>query len=335
MPKVVGVRFRQASRVYYFDPGELTLHVGDWVVVESARGVSMAQVVIAPDQVEFADVTETLKPVLRLATQEDVEKASDARQKEKEALLRCGALLGEMNLPMKVFAAECDLDANQVTLFFRAEERVDFRDLVKRLGSELKMRVDLRQTGPRDAAKLVGGMGRCGRTLCCATFLTELTPVSIKMAKEQNLPLNPTKISGVCGRLLCCLSYEVESYRMLKKQMPPIGAQVGTPDGPAVVVATNLLREMVQVKTPKDAILEFKVAEITEMAEAAEPAPQPAAQHEQRPAAMERQKKRRRSRRKKRPAGTIPQPAGQPRDQAYPGPASRPGAQTVAGELHT
>jgi len=330
MPKVVGVRFRQASRVYYFDPGQLTLHVGDWVVVESARGVSMAQVVISPDQVESIDIQEPLKPVLRLATQEDVEKASDVRQKEKEALLRCGAILGEMRLPMKVFAAECDLDANQVTLFFRAEERVDFRDLVKRLGSDLKMRVELRQTGPRDAAKLVGGMGRCGRTLCCATFLTELAPVSIKMAKEQNLPLNPTKISGVCGRLLCCLSYEVSSYRALKKEMPPIGATVVTPGGPAVVVGTNLLREMVHVKTPKDAILDFKVAEIQVVEEAAEAVAQTTTSQEQKPSTTEGQKKRRRSRRRKKPAGAAAQPAAGSQAQPQAQPQPQPEVQAQA-----
>ncbi len=218
MAGVVGVRFKQACRVYYFDPAEIDIHVGDWVVVESARGQALAQVVIAPGQVVLSEITAPLKPVVRKAAQEDIELASDLRQREVDVVRKSEEVVAEMGLPMKVIAAECNLEANHVTVFFRAEERVDFRDLVKRLTNTLKMRVELRQAGPRDAAKLLGGMGRCGRTLCCSTFLSELTPVSIKMAKDQNLPLNPAKISGVCGRLLCCLSYEVDSYRAEKAE---------------------------------------------------------------------------------------------------------------------
>ncbi|MDO8472885.1 MAG: regulatory iron-sulfur-containing complex subunit RicT [Dehalococcoidia bacterium] len=240
MAGIVGVRFKQAGRVYYFDPGALEIHPSDWVVVSSAKGQSLAQVIIAPGQVLANDIKEPLKPILRKAVQEDVELASDLQQKEREVVRKSSEIVAEMTLPMKVIAAECNMEANQVTVFFRAEERVDFRDLVKRLSTALKMRVELRQAGPRDAAKMLGGMGRCGRTLCCATFLTELTPVSIKMAKEQDLPLNPTKISGVCGRLLCCLSYEVGDYRAAKaERVAAAKAAAAAAPAPLAAAAVN------------------------------------------------------------------------------------------------
>ncbi|MBI2855037.1 MAG: stage 0 sporulation family protein [Chloroflexi bacterium] len=309
MPNVVGVRFKQARRVYYFDPTNIELHVGDWVVVESARGQSLAQVVIAPDQVLASEVTEPLKPVLRKATQEDVERASDIELKEREALLKASELIREMNLPMKMVAAEINLEANHATLFFRSEERVDFRELVRRLGIVLKMRVELRQTGPRDAAKMLGGIGRCGRTLCCATFLSELTPVSIRMAKEQNLPLNPAKISGVCGRLLCCLAFEVETYKALKNKMPSLGQVVGTAEGNAVVVETNPLREAVMVERQDKTRVELPVAELKPREQVeGQPSeePQPVAV-----AAVETQKRHRNRRKKKKSAAMRAATQGQ------------------------
>lgn len=293
--------------MYYFDPAGLELRSGDWVVVENARGQALARVVIAPGQVISSGMTGTLKPVLRKAAQEDIELASDVQQKDKEALRKASEIVTEMNLPMKVISAECNIDANHVTVFFRAEERVDFRDLVKRLSNVLKMRVELRQAGPRDAAKMVGGMGRCGRTLCCATFLTELTPVSIKMAKEQDLPLNPTKISGVCGRLLCCLSYEVSDYRSLKAEKR--AAAAAAPTGLAA-----------EGKEPV-------VAQAVEGGETAVEAAEPEAETgEKITGQQELLRKRRRPRRRKRPmaAGTGESaPAGsQPAQPAPPGPST-------------
>lgn len=292
--------------MYYFDPGTIELHVGDWVVVESVRGRALAQVVIAPGQVLASQITEPLKPVVRKATQDDVELASDLQQKEREALRKAEAMVSEMNLPMKVVYAECNLEANHVTIFFRAEERVDFRDLVKRLSTALKMRVELRQAGPRDAAKLLGGMGRCGRTLCCATFLTELMPVSIRMAKEQDLPLNPTKISGVCGRLLCCLSYEVDSYRAAKAEKKAAAAAQAAAAPPAQA-------------EPAEAEEEGK----GEAEEEATAAGTKAGKIEVKPEEQGETKKRRRQRRrKKRPlAQVMPQiqgAPGAPQDAALP-----------------
>jgi len=311
MAGVVGVRFKQACRVYYFDPADLELLSGDWVVVESARGQELARVVIAPGQVISSGMRETLKPVLRKAAQEDIELASDVQQKDKEALRKAAEIVTEMNLPMKVISAECNIDANHVTVFFRAEERVDFRDLVKRLSNAMKMRVDLRQAGPRDAAKMVGGMGRCGRTLCCATFLTELTPVSIKMAKEQDLPLNPTKISGVCGRLLCCLSYEVSDYRSLRAEKRAAAA----------AAPTGLAAE------GKEPVGDHAVEGGEKAVQAAEPE---AETGEKTTGQQEPHRKRRRPRRRKRPmaAGTGESaPAGsQPAQSAPPGPSTPQGA---------
>ncbi|MEW6033527.1 MAG: stage 0 sporulation family protein [Chloroflexota bacterium] len=319
MTSVVGVRFKQAGRVYYFDPAGLEFHVGEWVVVDSPRGPALAQVVIAPDQVISSGITEPLKPVTRKATQEDIEQASDIRLREREALAKCGELAREMNLPMKVIAADCDLEANHVTIFFRSEERVDFRELVKRLGGVLKMRVELRQTGPRDGAKLIGGMGRCGRPLCCATFLTELAPVSIKMAKEQSLPLNPTKISGVCGRLLCCLNYEVDFYRSIREKMPAPGQKVSTSLGEVTVVETSPLRETVLVETESGATAELSLEQVRPPAQPAarraageEPGVEGKPSAGEKPAAQQGpQRRRRRPRRKRKgaatPAGEAPQ----------------------------
>ena len=263
MADIVGVRFKRAGKVYYFEPAGIDLEVGDWVVVETTRGLELGQVVIAPKQVLASEVTKPLKPVARKAEPEDIERAQKLEGKEREALVECGQLVAKLNLPMKLLSAEYNLDGSRLSIFFSAEGRVDFRELVRELSSCLKVRVELRQVGPRDGAKLVGGFGRCGRPLCCQSFLTEFTPVSIKMAKEQDLPLNPMKISGVCGRLLCCLGYEFEQYRAMKKKLPREGQSVSTPMGVASVVGGNPLEEKVLVELEGGARVELPLSEVT------------------------------------------------------------------------
>jgi len=204
-----------------------------------------------------------LKQVVRKAEPEDIKRAQELEDKEREALAECGQLITKLELPMKLISAEYNLDGSRLTIFFSAAERVDFRELVRELASRLKARVELRQIGPRDEAKLIGGFGRCGRPLCCMSFLSEFTPVAIKMAKEQDLPLNPMKISGVCGRLLCCLVYENEQYRAMKKKMPKEGQRVSTPMGVASVVGSNPLKETVSVELESQAIVELPLSEIT------------------------------------------------------------------------
>ena len=263
MADIVGVRFKRAGRIYYFDPSGIELEVNDYVVVKTARGPELGQVVIAPKQVLASELTEPLKPVMRKAESEDIERAQEFADKEREALAECAKLIDKLNLPMKLISAEYNLDGDRLTFFFSAEERVDFRELVRELTSRFKIQVELRQVGPRDEAKLIGGFGRCGRPLCCMSFLGEFAPVSIKMAKEQNLPLNPMKISGACGRLLCCLVYENEQYRSMKEKMPKEGQQVSTPMGVARVVGSNPLKETVLVELESKATVELPLSEVT------------------------------------------------------------------------
>ena len=266
---IVGVRFRKGSKVYYFDPIGLEFAVNDRVVVETARGLELGYVVIAPKQVLAEEVKEPLKPVIRKAEPEDVKRAEDMETREKEALAEGAQLVEKLHLPMKMLSAEYNLDGNRATIYFSAEERVDFRELVRELAGRLRARVELRQVGPRDEAKLIGGYGRCGRPLCCGSFLTELAPVSIKMAKEQGLPLNPMKISGCCGRLMCCLVYENSQYREMNRKLPRIGARVTTASGPGRVVGTNPLMEMVLVQIDESgASIELPAAEVTVQAPA-------------------------------------------------------------------
>ena len=260
---VVGIRFQRAGKVYYFDPVGIDLEVNDHVVVETEHGVRVGRVVIAPKQVIASEITGTLKPVMRKASPEDLQQKEEGREKEKEALSKCEELADKFNLPIKILDAESNLDANHITIFFSAEGRVDFRQMVRELANILKVRVELRQVGPRDEAKFIGGIGRCGYPLCCATFLTEFNPLSIKTAKEQNLSLNPAKISGSCGRLLCCLGYEVELYRQLKQKMPPIGQRVFTSLGEACVTGVNPLKETVMVQLESQAIEELPLADIS------------------------------------------------------------------------
>lgn len=282
MAEIVGVRFKRAGRVYYFDPAGIILAVNDRVVVRTNRGLELGWVVIAPGQVLANEVTEPLQPVVRQATAEDIKQAEKFAAKEEEALVECGKLIDKLALPMKLLSAEYNLDGSRLTFFFSAAERVDFRELVRELASRFKVKVELRQVGPRDETKLLGGFGRCGRPLCCTSFLSEFAPVSIKMAKEQNLPLNPVKISGVCGRLLCCLTYENGFYHDMKEKLPKVGARVSTPVGEANVVGTNPLKETVLVELESQAITEVPLKDITLLQDApSRPAKKPEAKKEE------------------------------------------------------
>jgi len=262
MTQVVGVRFKRAGRVYYFDPADAELDVGDWVVVETERGPEVGKVVISPKQVLSSEITEPLKPVLCRACEEHLGQREELKAKEREALEKSQEMVAKANLPMKLLSAEYNLDGTRLTISFSAEGRVDFRDLLKQLTTMFKTRIDLRQVGPRDKAKLLGGYGRCGRPLCCTAYLSEFNPVSIRMAKEQDLPLNPMKISGVCGRLACCLSHEYQQYQAIKRELPVIGKRVRTPLGMASVVGCNPLKETVMVKLDSETTAELPIEEI-------------------------------------------------------------------------
>lgn len=246
--KVIGVRFRTAGKIYYFAPLGFEIKRNDHVIVETARGIEFGTVVMPPKEVEDAKVVQPLKPVLRLATQKDVEQEATNRKKEKEAFKICLEKIKKHNLEMKLIDAEYTFDNNKVLFYFTADGRIDFRELVKDLAAVFKTRIELRQIGVRDETKIVGGIGICGRPLCCHTYLSEFAPVSIKMAKEQNLSLNPTKISGVCGRLMCCLNNEENIYEELNRKLPNVGDFVTTEDGlKGEVHSVNILRQLVKV----------------------------------------------------------------------------------------
>ena len=248
MTKVVGVRFRNVGKIYYFDPKEYVVKEGDHVIVETARGVEYGKVVLTPRNIKEEDVVHPLKEVLRVATKEDEEREQQNRIKEKEAFKICQKKIREHELDMKLIDAEYTFDNNKVLFYFTADGRIDFRQLVKDLAAIFKTRIELRQIGVRDETKILGGIGICGRCLCCHTYLSEFAPVSIKMAKEQNLSLNQTKISGVCGRLMCCLKNEQETYEALNKKLPGLGDTVTTPDGlQGTVQSVNVLRQLVKV----------------------------------------------------------------------------------------
>ena len=248
MTKVVGVRFRNVGKIYYFDPKEYIVKEGDHVIVETARGVEYGKVVLTPRNIKEEDVVHPLKEVLRVATKEDEEREQQNRIKEKEAFKICQKKIREHELDMKLIDAEYTFDNNKVLFYFTADGRIDFRQLVKDLAAIFKTRIELRQIGVRDETKILGGIGICGRCLCCHTYLSEFAPVSIKMAKEQNLSLNQTKISGVCGRLMCCLKNEQETYEALNKKLPGLGDTVTTPDGlQGTVQSVNVLRQLVKV----------------------------------------------------------------------------------------
>ena len=248
MVKVVGIRFRNAGKIYYFGPGDLDLKAGMHAIVETARGVEIGTVITDPREVSEESVIQPLKPVIRIATEADERQAEKNREKEKEAYRICLEKIAKHELDMKLVEAEYTFDNNKLLFYFTADGRIDFRELVKDLAAVFRTRIELRQIGVRDETKIMGGYGICGRQLCCHTFLPEFAPVSIKMAKEQNLSLNPTKISGVCGRLMCCLKNEEETYEYLNSKLPSVGDNVTTDDGlKGEVSSVNVLRQLVKV----------------------------------------------------------------------------------------
>lgn len=248
MTKVIGVRFRDNGKIYYFSGRDLGVKVGDSVIVETARGVEYGKVVLGDREVEEEKIISTLKPVLRIATEEDEKIHQNNQQKSREAFEICLEKIKKHGLDMKLIDCEYTFDNNKVLFYFTAEGRIDFRELVKDLASVFKTRIELRQIGVRDETKIMGGIGICGRSLCCNTFLSEFIPVSIKMAKEQNLSLNPTKISGVCGRLMCCLKNEQDTYEYLNSKLPDVGSEVKIIGGSkGIVQSVNVLRQRVKV----------------------------------------------------------------------------------------
>ena len=265
MAAVVGVRFKNAGKLYYFDPGDFWPMAGSFVIVETARGLEYGQVITGVREVDDELIASPLKPVVRLANDEDARHAEENEKFEKEAYAICQRKIDEHQLEMKLVGVEQTFDNTKILFYFTANGRVDFRALVKDLASVFRTRIELRQIGVRDEAKMLGGLGPCGRPLCCGTFLGDFQPVSIKMAKEQNLSLNPTKISGVCGRLMCCLKYEQDHYEATRKRMPKIGKEVETPEGFGSVVDLNILRETVTVRIFKGDSSELKVFPVDEL----------------------------------------------------------------------
>ena len=266
MVKVVGVRFRSAGKIYYFDPAECDMKVGTHVIVETARGVEYGTVMIAPREVADDKVVQPLKSVIRVATKEDEKQERRNKEKEKDAFKICLEKIAKHKLEMKLVEAEYTFDNNKLLFYFTADGRIDFRELVKDLASVFRTRIELRQIGVRDETKILGGIGICGRELCCKSYLSEFAPVSIKMAKEQNLSLNSTKISGVCGRLMCCLKNEEETYEYLNSRLPNIGDTVTTIDGVrGEVQSVNVLRQLVKViveVNDEKELREYKVKEL-------------------------------------------------------------------------
>ncbi len=265
MVKVVGVRFKRAGKIYYFDPGDLNIDKDTGVIVETARGIEYGTAVVANKDVPDEEIVTPLKKVVRQANEEDIKHAEDNRKKEEEAFEICTKKIKSHKLEMKLIDVEYTFDNNKVLFYFTADGRVDFRDLVKDLASVFKTRIELRQIGVRDESKMLGGIGICGRILCCNSFLGEFQPVSIKMAKEQGLSLNPTKISGTCGRLMCCLKYEQEAYEDLLSKVPKAGSVVETPDGQGVIVETFLIKELLKVKLDKGNENDLKIYNSSEV----------------------------------------------------------------------
>jgi cell fate regulator YaaT (PSP1 superfamily) len=263
MADLIGIRFHKAGKIYYFDAAGIILKVNDCVVVETTRGHELGWVTIAPGQILSTNITESLKPVIRKATDDDIKLSEQRKEKDGKALAKSRELIEKLSLPMKPVSAQYNLDASHLTIFFSADKRVDFRELVKELSRSLKTHVELRQIGARDEAKQLGGLARCGFPLCCSTFLSEFTPVSIKMAKEQNITLNPVKTSGLCGRLLCCLGYEYEQYRDMKEKLPATGQEVSTSLGKARVIGVNPLNEVVSLELESKAVVQMPVDKIT------------------------------------------------------------------------
>lgn len=262
---IVGVRFRPAGRIYYFDSCDFDLKTGTFVVVETSRGIEAGRVVINPKQIQASQLKEGLKPVIRIATDDDLRQMLSYKAKEKEVLVKSNSFVTQHNLPMKLVEAEYSFDGSKLTVYFTAEDRVDFRLLVRDLASAFHTRIELRQIGARDHAKMLGGVGVCGKTLCCSSWLTDFNVVSIKMAKEQGLSLNPSKISGVCGRLMCCLAYENDQYVAAKAGMPTIGDYISTPNGNGKIVGINVPNETVEVMLESGAVVHVPVTQTEHM----------------------------------------------------------------------
>lgn len=265
MIKVVGVRFKKAGKIYYFDPADMNIQKDTYVVVETARGIEFGECVIGIKEINENDIVAPLKSVLRIATEEDIDRHFKNKDKEKDAFNICLKKIQEHGLTMKLIDVEYTFDNNKVIFYFTADGRVDFRELVKDLATIFKTRIELRQIGVRDEAKMLGGLGPCGRPLCCSTFLGDFASVSIKMAKEQNLSLNPTKISGICGRLMCCLNYEQSTYEDIRKRLPKAGSIVSMGDFKGEVVSNSTVKESVKVKYRRgdeELVEEFKIDDI-------------------------------------------------------------------------
>ena len=266
MIKIVGVRFRNAGKIYYFDPIDMEMETGTHVIVETARGVEFGVVMIPPKEVEDDKVTQPLKPVIRIATDEDEKQQQKNKDKQEGAYKICQEKIKKHGLEMKLVQAEYTFDNNKLLFYFTADGRIDFRELVKDLASVFRTRIELRQIGVRDETKILGGIGICGRQLCCSSYLSEFVPVSIKMAKEQNLSLNPTKISGVCGRLMCCLKNEQETYEYLNSTLPEINEYVSTKDGlRGEVQSVSVLRQIVKVKVAVNGEKELREYKVNEL----------------------------------------------------------------------
>ena len=264
MAGVVGIRLTKAGKIQYFDPGDEELDLNDYVVVDTERGEELAYVAIAPSQVIMSKFKSAPPPIVRRASREDIDERDRLRAEADKVFQECKSMVREMRLEMKPVDALFTLDGNKLTISYTSDNRVDFRELLQRLGRQVRARVELRQIGPRDETKKVGGMGRCGRELCCSTWLVEFQPVSMRMAKEQDLPLSPAGLAGVCGRLRCCLRYEYEQYRELKRGLPKIGSKVETEKGPATVVVGHPLKQTITVRLEDGTWTELPMTELLE-----------------------------------------------------------------------
>lgn len=265
MIEVIGVRFKKAGKIYYFDPGEEDILLNSYVIVETVRGVEFGKVVIQNKKVDEEDVVLPLKKVIRVADEKDKLTVLENQEEAKKAFDICTTKIKEHQLDMNLVEVEYTFDRNKIIFYFTSDGRVDFRELVKDLAAMFKTRIELRQIGVRDEAKMLGGIGPCGRMLCCSTFLGDFEPVSIKMAKDQNLSLNPAKISGLCGRLMCCLKYENDEYESAKRELPDIGEAMNTPYGKGKVVGLNILEKLIQIEIPeKERVIEYTLDELIE-----------------------------------------------------------------------
>lgn len=263
MIEVIGVRFKKAGKIYYFDPGEDRITTDDYVIVETVRGVEFGKVELAQKQVDEEDVVLPLKKVIRIATEEDKLMVAENQELASKAFHVCTTKIQVHTLEMSLVEVEYTFDRNKIIFYFTADGRIDFRNLVKDLAAEFKTRIELRQIGVRDEAKMLGGIGPCGRMLCCSTFLGDFEPVSIKMAKDQNLSLNPAKISGLCGRLMCCLKYENDQYEEAKREMPDVGKVIHTPFGSGKVVGLNLLERVIEIEiAEQESVIEYTLDEL-------------------------------------------------------------------------